>query len=329
MKEVCAVCGATAHDLRPHFLGGRKESCCVTLEEYKNKYPDRRVVSQTFEIALAKIRHSSQREDGSDSLTPKAYDIEKTFGIKAKPGQTVMGFLERSSSVPEIDPEYIFPQEATSLILLGLETNRPTMVHGPTGSGKTTLVEQIAARINYPAFKVNHHSDMYTFDILGQKIVRNGATVFEYGPLPTAMKQPMIYIQDEWDALNPEIALQYQPVLERRNNGAKLGSVILTANDSEKVDSHKFFRIVATSNTCGLGDEKGHYQGTQIQNLAFVSRFLLRVKHEYFKNGEEEKILSKKFPSITKTEKKSLVSVAQKIRDLYEAGKIGVPFSLR
>jgi cobaltochelatase CobS len=325
MKAQCAVCGFEAHDLKPHFVNGRNAACSVTLEEYLVRYPGRRVVSELFEEKLQELREKSTAE--GMNLTVKTYSIKETFGMEMGSDE-VIGFVERTKFVPEIDPNYTFPEEATKIVLLGLQTNKPTLVHGPTGSGKSTLIEQIAARINYPAIRINHHADMYSSDIVGQKKVIDGQTLYEYGPLPFAMGRPMILILDEWDALNPEIALQYQAVLERKHDG-RLGSLLLTANENEKMESNRFFRIVATSNTCGLGDDKGHYQGTQLQNLAFISRFLLRVKLDYMDPEHEAKLLKTRFPELEQKEAKSLVKVAKLVRERYEAGELNVPYSVR
>lgn len=328
----CKVCGFTSHNLKPHFIGGREPSCSVTLQEYQDRYPTARVTSELFDRKLAEMiqnkRHAEAAEVDIMNLTVAEFNIKENFGIDMGSMETVTGFAERHTLVPEIDPEYQFPPEATKIILLGLRLNKPTMVHGPTGSGKTTLIEQIAARINYPVMRINHHVDMYSYDIVGQMKVKDGNTDYEPGPLPFSMVRPILMIMDEWDAINPEIGMMYQPVLERRHDG-RLGNLILTAAGGAKVTSHPQFRIIATSNTCGLGDDKGHYQGTQIQNLAFVSRFQLRVKLDYLEQKHEMKILKKKFPTISDDEAKMLTETAKKIREQYEAGRLDVPYSLR
>jgi cobaltochelatase CobS len=328
----CKVCGHTAHNLKTHFLGGREGTCSVTLEEYQARYPDAPVISALFAKKLEELIQQKKAEATTEvedfNLTPAEYPIKKLFGIDMGAMETITGFAERHALVPEIDPEYQFPEEATKILLLGIRLNKPTMVHGPTGSGKTTLIEQVAARINYPVMRINHHSDMYSYDIVGQMTIKDGETVYEPGPLPFSMTRPVLLIMDEWDAINPEIGMMYQPVLERRHDGC-LGNLTLTAAGGKKVTSSPMFRIIATSNTCGLGDDKGHYQGTSIQNLAFVSRFQLRVKLDYLTQKHEQAILKKKFPSISDDEIKLLTETAKKIREQYEAGRLDVPYSLR
>lgn len=321
----CPVCGHESHNLKPHFkdAGG---PCPLTRQEFEDAHPGHPLTTPLFEQKLAELRAKKAQVDG---FTRRVFDVSATFGFDLPNPMTVTGFVERSPMVPDIDPGYRFPMEETMMILLGLETNRPVMLHGPTGSGKSSLIEQVAARINYPVMRVSHHADMYSMDIVGQMTVKNGATAFQYGPLPTAMRQAVVFIADEWDAMNPETALQYQAVLERKPDGSALGNLILTANDSERVESHPHFRIVATSNTCGLGDMTGHYQGTQHQNLAFVSRFLLRVYQGYQSQDTEKKVLQQKLPYLTVKECDSFTETARKIRDRYEAGELPVPFSLR
>ena len=329
-KITCKVCGFTGHNLKNHFVGGLNATCSVSLNEYQIRYSEEPIFSKLFETKLAELIAQQKAEvtPALDfNLVPKAYDIKKTFGLDMGIMERVSGFEKRHEMVPEIDHEYKFPNEATKIALIGIQLNKPTMIHGPTGTGKTTLVEQIAARINYPVLRINHHADMYSCDITGQMKAMDGNTVFEYGPLPFAMKRPVLLLMDEWDAINPEIGMLYQPVLERKQN--TLGNLVLTAAGCEKVDSHQSFRIIATSNTCGLGDDKGHYQGTQIQNLAFVSRFQLRVRLDYLDKKLEMEILKSKFPKLEKNELESFTETAKKIREQYEAGKIDVPFSLR
>jgi len=322
----CKVCGIQAHDLKPHFIGGRKPECTLTLGEYTTKYPGEPLASELFQKKLDELRIKKKI---SGSLTVKKYSIAKTFGFALGKDSDVNGFVERTQAVPDIDPEYKFPAEATKIVLLGLQTNRPTMVHGPTGSGKSTLIEQIAARINYPVMRVNHHKDMYSYDIVGQKKIEDGNTAFEYGPAAIAMRQPMILVMDEWDATNPEVALLYQSLLERKSDGSRLGSLVLTANSGERLDSDPNFRIVATSNTTGLGDDKGYYQGTEVQNIAFVSRFLLRVKLDYMEQKDERELLKKKFPGLSEEEATGFSKVANLIRKRFEAGELNVPYSIR
>lgn len=330
MKAICRACGHQAHNLKPHFQEG---VCPLTLKEYVDRYPGERLTSELFDRELLKLQDEKKPEAdnpavANDTLTPKTFSAKSLFGTDLGKLDDVSGFLERSPLVPDIDPDYIFPDEATKIVLIGLITNRPTLVHGPTGTGKSSLIEQVCARLNYPVMRVNHHADMYTYDILGQKKVEGGRTLYEYGPLPQAMRAPTVLILDEWDALNPEIGLQYQSVLEKKHTGT-LGSLVLTANDCERVESHPQFRIVATSNTAGLGDDSGHYQGTQHQNLAFVSRFLLRVQLNYLTPEHEANVLLKRVPDLTEKEARSLAKVAKLIREQHQAGKLDVPFSIR
>ena len=333
----CKVCGLTCHNLKAHFIGERSPSCSLTLGEYQTRYPDAPLYSDLFKSKLDKLLKANNSNPviartpakvDIFKMTTKEYPVKEIFGVEMGTMKTITGFEERHEMVPEIDPDYEFPPEATKIALLGLRLNKPTMIHGPTGSGKTSLIQQIAARINMPTMRINHHSDMYSYDIAGQMKIEDGETKFQYGPLPYSMKRPVLLIMDEWDAINPEIGMMYQPVLERSFDDV-LGSLILTSAGGERIDSHPMFRIIATSNTCGLGDDKGHYQGTQIQNLAFVSRFQLRVKLDYLKPAHEKRILKKKFPKLTADECDLITKTAEKIREQYEGGRLDVPYSLR
>lgn len=133
----CKACGYQAHDLKPHFIGGRKATCTMALDEYQKEYPDEALVSEAFKAKLAELKSKKKL----NTLTPKKYSISKTFGLAMGKDSFVTGFVERTSAVPEIDPEYKFHPEATKIVLLGLQTNRPTMVHGPTGChAKGTII---------------------------------------------------------------------------------------------------------------------------------------------------------------------------------------------
>jgi cobaltochelatase CobS len=326
MKVRCEVCGYSAHDLRPHFVGGRLESCSVSLKEYQAKFASP-VTSKLFDAKLVELRKKAEKSDAE--LTSTLFDTMALFGLTFGKDNLFPGFIERTEHVPDIDPRYLFPEYETRALLMGLMENKPTMVHGPTGTGKTMLVLQVAARLNYPVLRIQHHSDMYAFAIEGQMRVANGETSFQEGPLPFAMQQAMILVLDEWDAIQPEIAFLYQSVMERKNGGSNLGSLTLTSDNNRVVRSHPQFRIVATSNTTGMGDSKGHYQGTQLQNFAFISRFLCRIYLGYMTKEQETKILQDNYPILKKKEAEGFAKTAKLIRDQYEAGELNAPFSTR
>lgn len=334
MSEVtCKACGLTSHNLSSHFKDQTSDSGCpCSFGEYLSVYPGEPIVSDEFERKLAELRGEPiNTGDVLDNLEKKlfSFDSKELFGVEFGTDNKVYGFSKRVNGyVPDINPNFIFDQKVTKLILVSMAYNKPALITGPTGCGKSEHVLQIAARLNYPVMRVNHHADMYSHDIVGKLDARNGETVFTRGPLPFAMEHAMIYLQDEWDALNPEISFVYQGVLDRKASGV-LGDLVLTQDCGKVVHSNPLFRIIATANTGGMGDQNGLYQGTQTQNYAQVNRFLMKIEMFYPESHAEIDILKRAHTQLSAEEAEAFVDVADRARKLYVSGEVSVPFSTR
>jgi len=319
-KIRCEVCGHEAHNLRIHFKDEAEKICKASYLEYVQQFPDAPIWSDAYVKKLEQVR--------GHGLTEILYDTEKAFGVPFGRDNKIMGFAERTEYVPPINPDFVFPVEHTKIVFLALRMNKPMMLIGPTGSGKTDLVQQVAARLNWPCLTLGHFRDMYSFHIMGQPKVINKQTVFLYGPLPFSMQRTMILILDEWDALDPGLGFIYQKVLEKRPDG-RLGNLIIPDNGNEVILAHRNFRIFATSNTNGIENDRGLYQGTQVQNISFSNRFQIKQQVGYLPKEVEIQMLTKKYPTLSDFERPLFVDVANRVREQFAAGELNLPFSIR
>ena len=185
-------------------------------------------------------------------------DAEQTFGFEM--ANKIPGFSAANDYVPETDPNYIFDPATTRAILAGFSHNRRVMVQGYHGTGKSTHIEQVAARLNWPCIRINLDSHVSRIDLIGKDaiVLEDGkqVTKFQEGLLPWALQHPVALVFDEYDAGRPDVMFVIQRVLEAAGK--------LTLLDQNKVITpHPAFRIFATTNTVGLGDTTGLYHGTQ------------------------------------------------------------------
>ena len=206
---------------------------------------------------------------------------------------------------------------------MALQLNIPLLAWGLHGAGKTTLVEQICARTSRPCLRVQHTDTTEEAHIVGQMVVRDGATQFDYGPLPEAMMRGWTYLADEYDFAHAAVIAVYQAVLE----GKPL--YIKEAPPSQRlVKPHPNFRFVATGNTNGSGDDTGLYAGTKIGNAAAYSRFGVTIQVHYPTPEVEIAILKSRL-GLQQDIAEKLVDFAGRIRTMYAAGEISLPISPR
>jgi cobaltochelatase CobS len=220
----------------------------------------------------------------TSKLKVKLFPVATTFDIPADPKLAVPGFETRLDFVPEAQPEYVFRKELMSDLLawfkrpLGLGIS----LIGPTGSGKSSIIEQISARLNIPMYNLTGNKTMEFCDLIGRNFLVNGSQIYVYGPLTLAYKYGGVFLLDENDNLAPSTALALNAVAQRQP--------LLIPETSELVKCNPNFRFVVTSNTGGVGDITGLYQGTERQNIAFVDRFW-KVKVGYVDAERELTIL--------------------------------------
>jgi cobaltochelatase CobS len=213
-------------------------------------------------------------------------------------------FSHKSEHVPSIDPNYYFDASTTLAIVAGFKHNLKVMLQGLHGSGKSTHIEQVAARLNWPLIRINldgyiSRSDLICKDAI---IIKDGLqiTQFKDGILPWALKQPMAIVFDEYDAARPDVMFVLQRILENQGK--------LTLIDTNSViEPHQYFRIFATANTIGLGDNRGIYSGTNFINQGQMDRWNMVVSQQYLPLDKEVELVINKFPSYKEGEGKKLV----------------------
>ncbi len=268
-------------------------------------------------------------------MTP---NIEKTPDIKLSVNQTfgfesdmeLDAFSEKSEYVPEIDKSYKFDKETTLAVLSGFAFNKRVLVQGYHGTGKSTHIEQIAARLNWPCIRINLDSHVSRIDLIGKDsiVIKNGKQVTEFkeGILPWSIQNPVALVFDEYDAGRPDVMFVIQRVLEAEGN--------FTLLDKNKViKQNKFFRLFATSNTVGLGDTTGLYHGTQQINQGQMDRWNIVTTLNYLGLEKEMEIILSKNKNLNNTKGKEKVSnmikVATLTRKGFMAGDISTVMSPR
>ena len=255
-------------------------------------------------------------------------DVRKTFDIDVD--MKVMGFKEPNEYVPTLDESYKFDKNTTLAILAGFSHNRRVMIQGYHGSGKSTHIEQVAARLNWPCIRVNLDSHISRIDLLGKDVItlKGGKQITEFkeGILPWALQTPTALVFDEYDAGRPDVMFVIQRVLEVEGK--------LTLLDQNKVISpHSGFRLFATANTVGLGDTSGLYHGTQQINQGQMDRWHIVSTLNYLDPELELKVVLSKVPSLDNKESieiaKNMISVANLSRQGFANGDISTLMSPR
>ena len=255
-------------------------------------------------------------------------DARKTFDIDID--LKVMAFKESNEYVPSIDESYKFDKNTTLAILAGFSHNRRVMIQGYHGSGKSTHIEQVAARLNWPCIRVNLDSHISRIDLLGKDAItlKDGKQITEFkeGILPWALQTPTALVFDEYDAGRPDVMFVIQRVLEVEGK--------LTLLDQNKVISpHPGFRLFATANTVGLGDTSGLYHGTQQINQGQMDRWHIVSTLNYLDPELELKVVLSKVPSLDNKEglevARNMISVANLSRQGFANGDISTLMSPR
>ena len=232
--------------------------------------------------------------------------------------------------VPEVDPAYRFNREVTAAILAGFIHNRRVAIQGRHGTGKSSHIEQIAARLNWPCVRLNLDGHITRPDLIGKHVItlRDGRQVtdFEEGILPWAVQRPMALVFDEYDAGRPEILFVIQRLLERDGR--------LTLLDQNRVITpHPLFRIFATMNTVGMGNLSGLYHGTQMLNHAQLDRWNLMATLDYLSPEDEMAIVAARVPSFASSQQqdqlRKMVALAALTRGGFETGELSSLMSPR
>ena len=250
--------------------------------------------------------------------------VRETFGIPVD--MTVPAFSVADERVPDLDPNYVFDPDTTLAILAGFAHNRRVMVQGYHGTGKSTHIEQVAARLKWPCIRINLDAHISRIDLIGRDaiVLRDGLQVTEFreGLLPWALQHPVALVFDEYDAGRPDVMFVIQRVLEAEGK--------LTLLDQNRViRPNPGFRLFATANTVGLGDTSGLYHGTQQINQGQMDRWNVVVGLNYLPAETEQTIVSAKVPEMEKKTIADMVKVADLSRQGFMNGDISTVMSPR
>ncbi len=245
------------------------------------------------------------------------FDARETFGLDID--WKVPGFSYEHPNVPEIDKSYQFDHDTTLAILAGFAHNRRVMIQGYHGTGKSTHIEQVAARLNWPCVRINLDSHVSRIDLLGKDMIvlKEGKQITEYkqGLLPWALQNPVALVFDEYDAGRPDVMFVIQRVLESEGK--------LTLLDQNTViRPHPAFRMFATANTIGLGDTTGLYHGSQQLNQAQLDRWNIVVTLNYLEHDEEVGIMLSKYPEMDNGEGREEIDAMVRLADMTRQGFI-------
>jgi len=254
--------------------------------------------------------------------------VRETFGIDSD--LIVPAFAESDEHVPEVDPAYRFQRDVTLAILAGFAHDRRVLVQGLHGTGKSTHIEQVAARLKWPCVRVNLDGHISRLDLVGKDavVLRDGlqVTEFQEGIVPWSLQRPMALVFDEYDAGRPDVMFVIQRVLEREGK--------FTLMDQNRVLSpHRFFRLFATANTVGLGNLNGLYHGAQRLNHAQIDRWNIVAQLNYLPAGEEVAIVQARVPALAdaagRARVEQMVAVAALTRNGFAAGDLSTLMSPR
>jgi cobaltochelatase CobS len=268
-------------------------------------------------------------QGGSPGLPDMKVSVRQMFGIDTN--LEVPAYSKADDHVPDLDPDYLFNKEVTLAILAGFKHNRRVMIQGYHGTGKSTHIEQVAARLNWPCVRVNLDSHVSRIDLVGKDaiVLKDGKQVTEFreGILPWAIQNNIALCFDEYDAGRPDVMFVIQRVLEVSGK--------LTLLDQSKVlRPHPAFRMFATTNTIGLGDTSGLYHGTQQINQGQMDRWSIVCTLNYLPHDDEVRIVLSKVKAFNKNDTKrkqvsSMVRVADLTRNAFMNGDLSTVMSPR
>ena len=264
--------------------------------------------------------------DSRECVPDTEVSVADVFGIDSP--LKVPAFSWRDDHVPEVDPVYRFNRDVTLALMSGFTNNRRVMVQGFHGTGKSTHIEQIAARLNWPCVRVNLDGHISRLDLVGRDtiVIRDGkqVTEFQEGIVPWALQRPVALIFDEFDAGRPDVMFVIHRILERDGK--------LTLLDQNRViRPHPGFRLFATANTVGLGNLNGLYHGTQVLNQAQIDRWNIVTTLNYLAPEEEVGIVLAQVPGFEsrRSDVEAMVAMANLTRQGFSAGDISTVMSPR
>lgn len=324
-KPKCVICGLTAHSLISHL----QQAHAMTPKEYGEKHPGAQVLSP-YAMRLMNATRPGSAELAKKSVKKIDVQSEPAFGIKfGKPGKEASKALpgyegfDTGDGVPTVDKHYHFDMEPTKDALMAIAADERCYAFGPTGSGKTTLFEQIAARLGRPFERIQFHREMEPVELTGTWTVNeHGAMEYMYSGLAKALQLPSIVCFDEYDSGNPVVTAIANALLENK-------PLVLSNYGGRKIFRHPDCRIVATGNTNGMGDDTGLYASVSVQSFATMNRFGMAIRLDYMPEENEKKILQSIWPSMPPGIVSDIVKAANMVRAGFKEGKLTCPLSTR
>ncbi|ATQ41796.1 cobaltochelatase subunit CobS [Caulobacter mirabilis] len=278
---------------------------------------------------MADFSDTAAPSDPLLSLVPdKQITVREAFGIDSD--MKVPFFSAKDSHVPDIDESYRFDPQTTLAIVAGLAFDRRVMIQGYHGTGKSTHIEQVCARLNWPMVRVNLDSHVSRIDLVGKDaiVLKDGKQITEFreGILPWCLQRPMALVFDEYDAGRPDVMFVIQRVLES-------GSKLTLLDQNRVIRANPYFRLFSTTNTIGLGDTTGLYHGTQQINQAQMDRWSIVTTLNYLDHDAEAEIVLAKNPAYATAEGRrtlaAMVRVADMTRNAFMNGDISTVMSPR
>ncbi|HEX4183511.1 MAG TPA: cobaltochelatase subunit CobS, partial [Caulobacteraceae bacterium] len=270
-----------------------------------------------------------QSDDLLALVPDKMVSVREAFGVDSD--MKVPYFSTRDAHVPDLDDAYRFDPQTTLAICAGLAFDRRVMIQGYHGTGKSTHIEQVAARLNWPLVRVNLDSHVSRIDLVGKDaiVLKDGKQVTEFreGMLPWALQRPIALVFDEYDAGRPDVMFVIQRVLEA-------GGKLTLLDQNRVIRANPYFRLFSTTNTIGLGDTTGLYHGTQQINQGQMDRWSIVTTLNYLAHDVEAEIVLAKAPDYGKTPEgrrtiAAMVRVADMTRNAFMNGDISTVMSPR
>lgn len=254
------------------------------------------------------------------------------FGYKPKFGDFGVKWLETPTNpdvarlIPSVDADYVLQKDEAALLVAGMMDGDKTLITGPTGSGKSSLVKYVCAKLNRPFIRINMSGDVESAALFGTLVVRGGATLWEDGAITEAAKYGAVCLVDEWELMPAEIAMGMQNLLE--DNGYLYLKEKPGNSDDRTIVPHDNFRLVFAGNTVGQGDVTGAFSGVGVQNTATIDRFTNTIRLGYLSQKHEVAIITSK-SNVTDKTATDMVRFASLVRTAYEQGKVGLTVSPR
>jgi len=262
----------------------------------------------------------------SDVIDNKSVEKSEDFAVtvfhKYDWNQAIADFI------PIVDPTYVIDAELAANILRAWELNEKVLCFGPTGAGKSSLIEQLCARTSRPFVRINCTGDMDSSMIFGQLTAREGSTHWVDGAVTEAVRHGAVFAWDEWDVTPPEISMGLQWLLE--DNGKLFLKEMPGSTKDKQIIPHEHFRLVAIGNTQGQGDDTGAHAGTNVQNSATLDRFGTAIYVDYLSpKVEVEMLLNKWKHVVTRALVSELVKLANLVRQGYKSNQLSLTISPR